>query len=94
MKNNILLVEDDINFGSVMKSYLELNDFLVEWVDDGKNAVATFEKVKFDLCVLDVMLPHVDGFTIATEIKKINSTWQMEFIGHDQRLGNFYCSWV
>jgi DNA-binding response OmpR family regulator len=69
-KNNIFLVEDDLNFGSVMKSYLEMNDFEVNWINDGKNAVAAFNKGSYDLCILDVMLPHVDGFTIGTEIKK------------------------
>lgn len=69
-KNNIFLVEDDLNFGSVMKSYLEMNDFEVNWINDGKGAVAAFNKGNYDLCILDVMLPHVDGFTIGTEIKK------------------------
>ena len=66
----IFLVEDDLSFGSVLKSYLELNDFSVEWVDDGKYAVDHFRKGIFDICILDVMLPHVDGFTIASEDKK------------------------
>ena len=61
----IFLVEDDISFGSVLKSYLEINDFEVDLVDDGKAAVETFRKGVYDLCILDVMLPHVDGFTIA-----------------------------
>jgi len=70
-KSRIFLVEDDLNFGSVMKSYLELNDFNVDWVSDGKDAVATFSKGFYELCVLDVMLPHVDGFTIGAAIKKL-----------------------
>ncbi|MCU0474228.1 MAG: response regulator transcription factor [Bacteroidales bacterium] len=68
----IFLVEDDLSFGSVLKSYLEINDFSVEWVDDGKYAVEHFRKGIFDICILDVMLPHVDGFTIANEIRQIN----------------------
>jgi DNA-binding response OmpR family regulator len=70
MENKIFLVEDDLNFGSVMKSYLEMNDYDVTWVNDGKDAVETFHKGFFDLCILDVMLPHVDGFTIGKAIKK------------------------
>ncbi len=66
----IFLVEDDLSFGSVLKSYLELNDFSVDWVDDGKYAVEHFRKGAFDICILDVMLPHVDGFTIAGEIQE------------------------
>jgi len=68
----IFLVEDDLSFGSVLKSYLELNDYAVEWVDDGKYALDTFRRGTFDLCILDVMLPNIDGFTIGSEIRKIN----------------------
>lgn len=68
----IFLVEDDLSFGSVLKSYLEINDFFVEWVDDGKYAMEHFRKGTFNICILDIMLPHVDGFTIAQEIRKIN----------------------
>lgn len=68
----IFLVEDDLSFGSVLKSYLEINDFSVEWIDDGKYAMDHFRKGSFNICILDIMLPHVDGFTIAQEIRKIN----------------------
>lgn len=64
------MVEDDLNFGSVMKSYLEINDYTVTWINDGKLAIDAFKNGFFDLCILDVMLPHVDGFTIAKAIKK------------------------
>jgi two-component system, OmpR family, response regulator len=67
----IFLVEDDLSFGSVLKSYLELNDYSVDWVDDGKYAVERFRKSSFDICILDIMLPNVDGFTIAEEVRKI-----------------------
>ncbi len=76
----IFLVEDDMNFGSVMKSYLEMNDYTVDWVNDGKDAVSTFQKGYYDLCILDVMLPHVDGFTIGTEIKKLNPNIPIIFL--------------
>ncbi len=68
----IFLVEDDLSFGSVLKSYLEINDYSVEWVDDGKYALDHFRKGLFNICILDIMLPHVDGFTIANEIRQIN----------------------
>ena len=64
------MVEDDKNFGAVMRSYLNIHDFDVEWVDDGALALQAFENQSFDLCILDVMLPHVDGFTIAAGIRK------------------------
>lgn len=76
----IFLVEDDLSFGSVLKSYLELNDYNVEWVDDGKYALEHFRKGVFDICILDVMLPHVDGFTIASEIRKMNPAVPVVFL--------------
>jgi len=80
MKNNVpvFFVEDDLSFGSVLKSYLEINDFAVTWVDDGKYALERFRKGSFRLCILDVMLPHVDGFTLAERIRSIDS--QIPFI--------------
>lgn len=78
--DRIFLVEDDLSFGSVLKSYLELNDFSVDWVDDGKFAVDHYRKGIFDICILDVMLPHVDGFTIANEIRKINNMVPIIFL--------------
>jgi len=76
----IFLVEDDLSFGSVLKSYLEINDYSVDLVDDGKIAVDTFRRGVYDLCILDVMLPHVDGFTIATEIRSMNQTIPIIFL--------------
>ncbi len=76
----LLLVEDDINFGAVLKSYLELNDFDVDWVDDGQKAMPKFESAVYDLVLLDVMLPNIDGFTIAISIKKTGSNIPFIFI--------------
>jgi len=76
----IFLVEDDLSFGSVLKSYLELNDYQVDWVDDGKFALEHFRKGVFDICILDVMLPHVDGFTIALEIRKMHPSVPIVFL--------------
>lgn len=73
-KQRILLVEDDVNFGSVLQSFLEMNELTVDLVDDGQNAVSTFKANHYDLCILDVMLPHVDGFTIGAEIKQLKSS--------------------
>jgi DNA-binding response OmpR family regulator len=76
----IFLVEDDLSFGSVLRSYLEINDFEVTWVDDGKYALDTFRKNRFDMCILDVMLPNVDGFTIASSIRDINKSVPIIFL--------------
>ncbi len=78
--DRIFLVEDDLSFGSVLKSYLEINDFTVEWVDDGKYALDHFRKGVFNICILDIMLPHVDGFTIANEIRQINNEIPIIFL--------------
>jgi DNA-binding response OmpR family regulator len=72
-KTKILLVEDDPNFGSIMKSYLELNDFKVTLKSDGKQGLAAFRSEPWDICILDIMMPEMDGFTLAREIRKLNS---------------------
>lgn len=79
-KPQIFLLEDDLSFGAVLKSYLEINDFEVEWVDDGQLALTKFKKATFDICILDVMLPHVDGFTVGAEIRKLNPTVPIIFL--------------
>ncbi len=71
MKNRIFLVEDDLSFGSVLKAYLEIHKYEIEWVKDGKDAINTFENGEFDICILDVMLPHIDGFQLAENIKRL-----------------------
>jgi len=71
-RNNIFLLEDDENFGSVLKSYLEMNDFNVSWSKDGAQAISKFQTDQFDFCILDIMLPNLDGFTVAKKIKTIN----------------------
>ena len=70
VKSKILLVEDDSSFGNVLKNYLELNDFDVILERDGRLGMAAFQREKFDICLLDVMMPHVDGFTLAEESAK------------------------
>lgn len=72
IKSKILLVEDDTNFGKVLKNYLELNDYVVELARDGILGLAAFRREKFDLCILDVMMPNLDGFSLAEEIRSID----------------------
>jgi two-component system OmpR family response regulator len=79
-KIKILLVEDDPNFGSIMKSYLELNDFEVTLKPDGRQGLTAFQAENFDICILDVMMPEMDGFTLAREIRKISSTSPFIFL--------------
>lgn len=66
----LLLVEDDPSFGYIMKEYLEMNDFKVDWAKDGEQASKKIQKEPFDMIILDVMLPKKDGFMLAAEIKE------------------------
>ncbi len=68
-KKSLFFVEDDLSFGTVLKSYLEICNFSITWMSDGKHAVSAFREGKYDLCLLDVMLPSVDGFSIGREIR-------------------------
>jgi DNA-binding response OmpR family regulator len=79
-KQHIFLVEDDLSFGAVLKSYLELNDFEVTWVDHGRFAYERFKNGEFNICILDVMLPHTDGFTIAGQIRKTDAHIPLVFL--------------
>ena len=76
----ILLVEDDINFGSILKEYLGLNDYVVTLAKNGIEGFEKFKKEKFDLCILDVMMPYKDGFTLAKEIREENSLVPIFFL--------------
>lgn len=71
-KPKILLCEDDPNLGSVLKNYLELNDYDVTLERDGRLGLAAFQREKFELCLLDVMMPNMDGFTLAEEIRDVD----------------------
>ena len=66
------MVEDDLNFGAVLKAYLQMNEFVVTLITDGSEAKTQYKPGKYDLCVLDVMLPGVDGFTLAKHIRMID----------------------
>jgi two-component system, OmpR family, response regulator len=79
-KSRILLVEDDTNFGSILKSYLELADYEVMLKMDGKQGLSAFRTHPFDLCILDIMMPEMDGFTLAREIRKLNAKVPMIFL--------------
>ncbi|MEO7443852.1 MAG: response regulator transcription factor [Ferruginibacter sp.] len=79
-KPQILLCEDDANLGMVLKNYLELNDYEVILERDGRLGLAAFQREKFDICLLDVMMPNMDGFTLAEEIRDINPDVPLFFL--------------
>ena len=79
-KPKILLCEDDTNLGMVLKNYLELNDYDVVLERDGRLGLAAFQREKIDICLLDVMMPNMDGFTVAEAIRDINPDVPLFFL--------------
>lgn len=71
-KTNILLAEDDDNLGLLLQTYLKSKGFDVDLVRNGKAAFERFNEQKFDFCLFDVMMPVMDGFTLAKEIREID----------------------
>lgn len=76
----ILLVEDDFNLGFVIQDLLKINQFKVHLCKDGKEGLMQFNKEKYDLCLLDVMLPKKDGFSLAKDIRKVNPSMPIIFL--------------
>lgn len=79
-KLHILLVEDDPNFGNVLRDYLDLNDFEVTLAKDGIEGFVMFKNNDYDLCILDVMMPRKDGFSLAEDIRKTNTQIPIIFL--------------
>lgn len=65
----ILLVEDDVNLGSLLREYLKAKGYITNLEPDGEKGYRAFKKDHFDLCILDIMLPVKDGFTLARDIR-------------------------
>jgi two-component system OmpR family response regulator len=79
-KTRILLVEDDPNFGVVMRDYLVMNGYEVVLCQDGNKGYTRFINEKFDLCILDVMMPEKDGFVLGKEIRRHDPNVPMVFL--------------
>jgi two-component system, OmpR family, response regulator len=79
-KTKILLVEDDESMGYLVKDYLEMTGFEVRLMTDGAAVMPVFMEEKFHLCLLDVMLPQKDGFTIATEMRAFDAAMPIIFL--------------
>ena len=79
-KITLLLVEDDTNFGAVLKDFLTFNDYDVVHAVDGEDGWKKFNSDKYDLCILDVMMPKKDGFTLAKEIREVNKQVPIIFL--------------
>lgn len=79
-KIKLLLVENDTNFGAVLKDFLTFNDYDVVHAVDGEDGWKKFNSDKYDLCILDVMMPKKDGFTLAKEIREVNKQVPIIFL--------------
>jgi DNA-binding response OmpR family regulator len=79
-KANILLVEDDLNLGFVIQDALKRRGYTVHLCRDGKEGLRKFNEQPYDLCVLDVMLPQKDGFSLAEDIRMVNAQVPIVFL--------------
>ena len=79
-QKKILIVEDDFNFGNILKDYLILNDYSIVLAKNGIDGMEKFQKEDFDLCILDVMMPFKDGFTLGKEIREKNENIPLFFL--------------
>jgi DNA-binding response OmpR family regulator len=76
----ILLAEDDINLGTLLSDYLEAKAYRVVHLSDGKQALEAFRTDTYDLCLLDIMLPEIDGINLARKIRKIEKDIPIIFL--------------
>ncbi|NLT03793.1 MAG: response regulator transcription factor [Bacteroidales bacterium] len=79
-KLHILLCEDDENLGMLLREYLQAKGLVTDLMTDGEKGLKAFQKTKYDLCVLDVMMPKKDGFTLAQDIRAINAETPIIFL--------------
>ncbi len=79
-KTKILLCEDDESLGMLLREYLQAKNYNVTLAPDGEAGYQLFTSDKFDLCILDVMMPKKDGFTLAQDIRKINNVVPIVFL--------------
>ncbi len=79
-KIKVLLAEDDLNLGSLLKQYLEAKDFETDLFSDGEEAYKGYMKKEFDICILDVMMPKKDGFELAKNIRSLNKDIPIIFL--------------
>ena len=79
-REKLLIVEDDQNLGQILKEYLEIKGFDTVLARDGEEGLAVFQANTFDLCILDIMMPKKDGFTLAKEIRLLNKEIPVIFL--------------
>lgn len=79
-KLNILLCEDDENLGMLLREYLQAKGYNADLCPDGEAGYKSFIKNKYDICIFDVMMPKKDGFTLAKEVRAVNSEVPIMFL--------------
>ncbi len=79
-KLNILLAEDDENLGQLLHTYLKSKGFNVELAVDGKAALDSFNSGTYDFCIFDVMMPKMDGFSLAKEVRELDKKIPILFL--------------
>jgi len=79
-KSKILLVEDDPNLGVLLKEFLEVKDFEVSLAVDGEKGLEQFQRSEFDLLILDIMMPKMDGLTLAKKIRELDEKIPVIFL--------------
>lgn len=79
-KPNVLIAEDEVALGQIVKESLESRNFKVEFAEDGEIALKVFQEKRPGVVVLDVMMPKVDGYTVAREIRKIDKNVPIIFL--------------
>jgi DNA-binding response OmpR family regulator len=79
-KPKVLLAEDEVIMGKIIKEALESRGFDVQWAVDGNKAYASYRTFTPDICVLDVMMPHTDGFSVAKQIREIDKNVPIIFL--------------
>ncbi|MEM6737240.1 MAG: response regulator transcription factor [Bacteroidota bacterium] len=76
----VLLAEDDKSLGYVLQEYLTMNGYNVQLASDGKEGLKLYQRGAFDICILDIMMPIMDGFTLASEIRKMDEDIPIVFL--------------
>lgn len=80
MSHQLLLVEDDQSLGYILKEYLEINNFDIDLAKDGSKGLSKIKQHDYDLCILDIMMPKMDGYTLAKKIKELDKNIPFVFL--------------
>lgn len=76
----LLIAEDDPNLGTILQAYLTQKGYTVVWAQDGQEALDAYDNEEVDACILDIMMPVKDGFTVAKEIRRVDKRIPLLFL--------------